>query len=301
MQEVDLEYPKFAEFRKLNQPSFRVAFNPDRAEEWVKVMEKVFLVLAYTEYQKVAFASYMLETDAKFRWTIVKRLLEASQTDITWEIFKETFYHKYFPAFIRNAKELEFIQLQQEGRSMSEYIAMFEELCKFSIIYQRNPDEAQKCVKFKGGLKENILAVVGPIEIKDFATLVNKCRLVEEYNKKLKIAKSDAYKKRLMPESLDFEHTLPPKKQFQPSGYEGKQPPGLVVKQECPKRERYHGSRPCFTGQNVYFKCRKLGHIVRNGHIGTSHLLLSRNIQEGFLLLVLIKTTPPEELKRDQK
>ena len=46
-------------------------------------MEKVFLVLACTECQKVAFATYMLEVDVKFWWTGVRRLLEGSQTDIT--------------------------------------------------------------------------------------------------------------------------------------------------------------------------------------------------------------------------
>ena len=83
------------------------------------------------------------------------------------------------------------------------------------------------------------------MKIKDFATLVNKCKLMEEYNKKLKIAKSDAYKKRLGPESQEFKHALPPKKQFQPSGYEGKQPQGLIMKQECSKCGKDHGGKPC--------------------------------------------------------
>ena len=81
--EVDLEYLKFAEFRKVNPPSFRGAFDPDKAEGWIKVMEKVFSVLACTEYQKVAFAPYMLEADVEFWWTNMKRLLEDSQIDIT--------------------------------------------------------------------------------------------------------------------------------------------------------------------------------------------------------------------------
>ena len=48
-EKVDLEYLKFAEFRKANPPSFRGAFHPEKAEEWIKAMEKVFLVLACTE------------------------------------------------------------------------------------------------------------------------------------------------------------------------------------------------------------------------------------------------------------
>ena len=89
-------------------------------------------------------------------------------------MFKEAFYHKYFPTSVWNAKELEFMKLQQGSMSVSEYIAKFEELCKFFTIYQRNPNENWKCVKFERGLKADILASVGPMEIRDFAALENK-------------------------------------------------------------------------------------------------------------------------------
>ena len=146
---------------------------------------------------------------------------------------------------------------------MSEYIAKFEELCKFSTIYQRNLDKAWKCVKFEGGLREDILVTVGLMEIRDYATPVNKCRLVEEYNNKLRIAKSNANRKRLAHENQEFEHTPPPKKQFPSSGYDGKQPSRPTVRRECPKCEKDHGGRPCLAKQNVCFKCGKPGHMVR--------------------------------------
>ena len=66
---------------------------------------------------------------------------------------------------------------------MSEYIAKFEELCKFFSIYQWNPNEVWKCVKFEDRLREDILAALKPMEIRDFATLVNKYRLVEDCKK----------------------------------------------------------------------------------------------------------------------
>ena len=76
--EVNLEYLKFAEFQKANPLNFRGAFDPDKAEEWIKAMEKVFSILTRTDYQKVAFTTYMLEADAKFWWNSVKMLLEES-------------------------------------------------------------------------------------------------------------------------------------------------------------------------------------------------------------------------------
>ena len=148
----------------------------------------------------------MLEADAEFWWYGIKRLLEDSQIDVIWHMFKRAFYQKYFPASIRNAKELEFMQLQQGGKSMLEYIAKFEELCKFSTIYQQNPDKVWKCVKFEGGLREENLTTVAPIEIRNFATLVNKCRLVNECNRKLIVAKSASggFKKGLAPQGPRF-------------------------------------------------------------------------------------------------
>ena len=60
----------------------------------------------------MAFTTYMLEADVEFWWTGIKRLLEDVQTHITWEVFKEYFYKKYFPTSVKNTKELEFIKLQ---------------------------------------------------------------------------------------------------------------------------------------------------------------------------------------------
>ena len=47
--EVDLEYLKFAEFRKANPLSFRGTYKLDRADEWIKAIEKIFMMLACTE------------------------------------------------------------------------------------------------------------------------------------------------------------------------------------------------------------------------------------------------------------
>ena len=85
-----------------------------------------------------------------------------------------------------------------------EHTANFEELCKFSAIYQRNPDEQWKCVKYEGGLREEILASIGPMEIHDYAALVNKCHLVEDCNRKLAMTRSKAYKKKLVLQGQKF-------------------------------------------------------------------------------------------------
>ena len=47
--EIDLEYFKFAKFKKANPPPFRGTFNLDKGEKWIKEIEKIFSTLACTE------------------------------------------------------------------------------------------------------------------------------------------------------------------------------------------------------------------------------------------------------------
>ena len=58
-----------------------------------------------------------------------------------------------------------------------------------------------KCLKFEGRLQKDVLITIGPMEFRDFPTLVNKCQLVEDCNKKLIAARSTSsnFKRGLAP------------------------------------------------------------------------------------------------------
>ncbi|KAL4337721.1 hypothetical protein AHAS_Ahas12G0138500 [Arachis hypogaea] len=70
--------------------------------------------------------------------------------------------------------------------SVAEYTSKFEELCRFSRICQGAPEtyESWKCIKYQGGLKDDIMTTVAPLEIRMFSELVNKVRVVEDSAKK---------------------------------------------------------------------------------------------------------------------
>ena len=63
--EVDPKYLKFAKFMKTNLLAFQGDFNLKKAEGWFKALEGTFSILSCTGLQKVAFATYMLKTDAE--------------------------------------------------------------------------------------------------------------------------------------------------------------------------------------------------------------------------------------------
>ena len=62
---MDTEYHKFSEFRRANLPSFKRPFNPNKADEWIEEIEKIYSMLTCLETQKMAFTAYMLKSNAK--------------------------------------------------------------------------------------------------------------------------------------------------------------------------------------------------------------------------------------------
>ncbi|MED6201812.1 hypothetical protein PIB30_098865, partial [Stylosanthes scabra] len=76
--------------------------------------------------------------------------------------------------------------------TVDEYARKFENLCRFSRVCQGAPEQfvEWKCARFEDGLREEILNTVGPMEIRNFAELVNKCRLAEQCSRKWESARN---------------------------------------------------------------------------------------------------------------
>jgi len=99
-----------------------------------------------------------------------------------WEAFKERFLSEYFPDSIRYAKEIEFLQLTQVRKTVTQYVERFKYLSRF---YTLPLDEDWRCRKFQNGLRGDIRLVVAPLSIKDFAALVEKVRVMEKMKREV--------------------------------------------------------------------------------------------------------------------
>ncbi|XP_057734286.1 uncharacterized protein LOC130949640 [Arachis stenosperma] len=86
---------------------------------------------------------------------------------------------------------MELMQLRQGDMTVAEYARNFDDLCCFSKICQGNPADFEewKCLKFEGGLRDDLMSSIVSLEIRNFAELVNKSKLVEECIKKVTVAK----------------------------------------------------------------------------------------------------------------
>lgn len=65
------------EFKKAQPPPFQGGYNPVIVEGWLMQMEMIFKTMAYTEEQRIAYATYMLVGEVEYWWRRAKALLEA--------------------------------------------------------------------------------------------------------------------------------------------------------------------------------------------------------------------------------
>jgi len=101
----------------------------------------------------LAFSVYMLTGEAEHWWINTKSIMEERDEPVMWETFRERFLSEYFPDSIRYAKEVEFLQLTQGGKTVTEYAERFKHLSRF---YTLPLDEEWRCRKFKNGLRGDI-------------------------------------------------------------------------------------------------------------------------------------------------
>jgi len=125
----------------------------------------------------------MLAEEIEYKWAGTKRRIEASGEVVTWVRFKSEFLRKYFPEDLRNKKEVEFLNLKQGNLSIVDYAAMFEELSWFFPYINPKNAMVSKCVKFESGLRPKIYQYICFHEIRDFDTLVHKCRMFDDVRK----------------------------------------------------------------------------------------------------------------------
>ncbi|XP_020992533.1 uncharacterized protein LOC110278632 [Arachis duranensis] len=232
----------------------------------------------------------MLEGEAEHWWQGVQRLLQQDEGDIPWNTFKDEFYKKYFPRAARDAKEMELMQLKQGNTTIAEYARKFDDLCRFSKICQGNPADFEewKCLKFEGGLREDLMSSVVPLEIRNFAELVNKCKLVEEYAKK--VTASKASRQGFPPRNYNSYNWQPRRTNFKTPGVpqrrnpqagnaparptsrnggrlrqdNGKRPQQAQVNTTCRQCGKDHGNRPCLFGTFKCYICNEPGHMAKN-------------------------------------
>jgi hypothetical protein len=113
-----------------------------------------------------------------FDWWGVHKNKYTEEVVITWKLFKEEFYKKYFPESVQWKMELAFLQLKQERKYVTEYEIEFSRLARYAPIYAK--DDEAKARRFSQGLRQPIKGRVEVFELKSFRDVANKALTVEQ-------------------------------------------------------------------------------------------------------------------------
>ncbi|XP_073223383.1 uncharacterized protein [Cicer arietinum] len=168
------------EFRRQDPPKFKGEHDPDKADLWLQEIEKIFEILHCSDNAKVEYATYLMIGEAEYWWRGAKKMMETNHEELTWEAFKNKFLEKYFPKSARAEKEAQFLKLYQGNLTIAEYAAKFESLAKHFRYFLNQIDEEYMCERFESGLRYEIKELVGPLEIRQYQVLVEKCKKVEQ-------------------------------------------------------------------------------------------------------------------------
>ncbi|XP_063942816.1 uncharacterized protein LOC135150444 [Daucus carota subsp. sativus] len=269
----------FKTFQAVNPPEFKGSADPVAAQTWLKEMEKCFELVPACAEQKTKFASHYLKNEATYWWESVKNM--EGTVEISWERFKELFLEKYFPRFLQDQMELNFLELKQGNMSVVEYENKFAELARFVPTYVET--DRQKAKRFQQGLKPWIRSKLAILQLDTYAAVVEKAMIAETENESFQKFKENKKRKpengegpshlgRLQNQKKGkFQPGRNPnfKKQILGSGGQGsrfsigsqanQQRPSIAECQVCGKR---HGG-VCNKLNVVCFKCNQKGHYSR--------------------------------------
>ena len=148
------------------------------AEQWMMRIEKIFYVLNFPDDKKVSLGTFMLEGEVEHWWRTMKRISKAQQEPITWKVFTEKFNDKYFPDYIREQKELEFLNLIQGNLIVAKYESKFTELSRFAT--HMIDDEYRKARRLERGLRPAIRSRISVLKLQVYTDVVERAFILEK-------------------------------------------------------------------------------------------------------------------------
>src|ERR1044072_6366264 len=251
-------------FQRNNPPLFNGTHDPEGAQKWLKEIERIFRVIDCAEGLKVRYGTHMLAEEADDWWVATRTELEEYGVALNWAVFRRAFLRRYFPEDIRGKKEIEFLELKQGNKTVSEYASKFSELAKYYAHYPNDADgEFSKCITFENGLRDEIKQGIRYQRIRRFSDLVDCSRILEE---DLANTKSNArgYVDRKGKQQMDRGKPYDRSNQ-RSSGWKKSSGGDSSSSVRCYKcGETGHRMVDCKSNDKKCFKCGKFGHVAND-------------------------------------
>jgi hypothetical protein len=151
-------------------------------EDWLKGVEKKFVITQCTDHKKVLFAAHQLYGTAANWWETYCNT-HANIDTITWNEFKARFCTHYVPHGTMKLKRKEFADLKQGGMTVNEYLNSFIQLSRYAPD-DINTDKKKQDV-FLNGLNDDIQVQLLNTDYADFQHMVDKAIVIENKIKEM--------------------------------------------------------------------------------------------------------------------
>jgi hypothetical protein len=146
------------------------------AEDWLKGVEKKLVIAQYTDHEKVLFAAHQLYGTTTNWWETYCNT-HANVDTITRNEFKARFRTHNMPRGTMKLKRKEFVDLNQGGMTVNEYLNSFIQLSRYA------PDDINTYEKtqyvFLNGLNDDIQFQLLNTDYADFQHMVDKAIVIE--------------------------------------------------------------------------------------------------------------------------
>jgi hypothetical protein len=242
-------------------PTFASSPDPLDADDWLKSVEKMFIIAQCSDREKVLYASGRLTGLAADWWDSYTAAHDAADT-ITWAEFATQFRNYHIPAGLMKIKKKEFMSLKKGSMSVSEYCDKFIQLSRYA------PDEVaedeRKQEHFIEGLNGPLQYALVAHTFPSFQRLLDKALAIEHKRVQLGDLKRKAISQGQGSSSVRRRYGSPQGTQVRTRG-------GQCLAQHSPQgtppnRQATPTSTPMkFSGQSAgttCYKCGKTGHYA---------------------------------------
>ena len=257
---IDQEERAFKSIR-LEAPTFDGTLDTKVYLDWEREMDQYFEWYEMIEGRKFKFAKLRLIRQARMYWDNVERLvIQRGQDPIaTWGDLKAKLREKYLPVSYHQRLLGQWHRLIQGNKSVTEYIAKFDELAMRCGI---NESESVILSRFRSGLHDDVKRELYMREVRDLEQAYQVARDFEQFHRTPKSQyprPAPTYPSRPLP-------TRPNPSRPEPSQPSSSRP--SVSRLPIDKGKSIEAPKKFDT----YFKCHLLGHYASDCPTRSLHL-----------------------------
>lgn len=173
---------KLSELHKHGPCPFKGDLGEDKANAWLRDVEKAFNFIECNDEDKVRHATHMLRGEVDIWWSTERTVLYARGVEITQAQFVKAFNAQYFLVIVCSLKMPEFLALTQDNIKVGKHERNFTSLSCFAPRMVASPE--QKAVLFEKGML-SFRSQVSMFQLTTYPEVVGKAVKVEKVVKEL--------------------------------------------------------------------------------------------------------------------